>query len=146
MVMHVREGHNADAVGRARRCVAKETGLWRERSRLQSELGESPQRGYEMVTNEQVYEVLRNCYDPEIPVNLVDLGLIYDVKVDDDTVNVVMTLTARGCPAHSFISEQVREQVAKIEGVKSANVQVVWDPPWNISRLSDEAKKLLGMG
>ena len=57
-----------------------------------------------------------------------------------------MTLTARGCPAHSFISEQVREQVAKIEGVKSANVQVVWDPPWNISRLSDEAKKLLGMG
>ncbi len=99
-----------------------------------------------MVTNEQVYEVLRNCYDPEIPVNLVDLGLIYDVKVDDDTVNVVMTLTARGCPAHSFISEQVREQVAKIEGVKSANVQVVWDPPWNISRLSDEAKKLLGMG
>jgi len=99
-----------------------------------------------MVTNEQFYEVLRNCYDPEIPVNLVDLGLIYDVKVDDDTVNVVMTLTARGCPAHSFISEQVREQVAKIEGVKSANVQVVWDPPWNISRLSDAARKQLGMG
>ena len=93
-----------------------------------------------MVTNEQVYDVLRNCYDPEIPVNLVDLGLIYDVKVDDDTVNVVMTLTARGCPAHSFISEQVREQVAKIDGVKSANVLVVWDPPWNISRLSDAAK------
>jgi metal-sulfur cluster biosynthetic enzyme len=99
-----------------------------------------------MVTNEQVYEVLRNCYDPEIPVNLVDLGLIYDVKVDDDNVNVVMTLTARGCPAHSFISEQVRERVAKIEGVKSANVQVVWDPPWNISRLSDAARKQLGMG
>jgi len=76
-----------------------------------------------MVTNEQVYDVLRNCYDPEIPVNLVDLGLIYDVKVDDDNVNVVMTLTARGCPAHSFISEQVREQVAKIEGVKSANTR-----------------------
>ena len=99
-----------------------------------------------MVTNEQIYEVLRNCYDPEIPVNLVDLGLIYDVKVDDDNVNVVMTLTARGCPAHSFISEQVRERVAKIEGVKSANVQVVWDPPWNISRLSDAARKQLGMG
>ena len=99
-----------------------------------------------MVTNEQVYEALRNCYDPEIPVNLVDLGLIYDVKIDDDNVNVVMTLTARGCPAHSFISEQVRERVAKIEGVKSANVQVVWDPPWNISRLSDAARKQLGMG
>ena len=99
-----------------------------------------------MVTNEQVYEVLRNCYDPEIPVNLVDLGLIYDVKIDDDQVNVVMTLTARGCPAHSFISEQVRHQVAKIPGVKSANVQVVWDPPWDISRLSEAAKKQLGMG
>ncbi len=99
-----------------------------------------------MITTEQVYEVLRNCYDPEIPVNLVDLGLIYDVKVDDDNVTVVMTLTARGCPAHSFISEQVREQVARIEGVKSANVQVVWDPPWNISRLSEAARKQLGIG
>ena len=99
-----------------------------------------------MVTNEQVYEVLRNCYDPEIPVNLVDLGLIYDVKVDGDKVNVVMTLTARGCPAHSFISEQVRQEVAKIAGVKSAQVQVVWDPPWDISRLSGAARKRLGMG
>jgi metal-sulfur cluster biosynthetic enzyme len=104
------------------------------------------QGGTAMVTNEQVYEVLRNCYDPEIPVNLVDLGLIYDVKVDDDNVNVVMTLTARGCPAHSFISEQVRQEVGKIAGVKSAHVQVVWDPPWNISRLSDAARKQLGMG
>jgi metal-sulfur cluster biosynthetic enzyme len=99
-----------------------------------------------MVTSEQVYEVLRNCYDPEIPVNLVDLGLIYDVRIDNDHVNVVMTLTARGCPAHRFISEQVREQVAKISGVKSANVQVVWDPPWDISRLSEAAKKQLGLG
>jgi len=98
-----------------------------------------------MVTNEQVYEALRNCYDPEIPVNLVDVGLIYDVKVDGDNVNVVMTLTARGCPAHSFISEQVREEVAKIAGVKSAIVQVVWDPPWDISRLSEAAKLQLGM-
>jgi len=98
-----------------------------------------------MVTNEQVYEVLRNCYDPEIPVNLVDLGLIYDVQVKDDQVIVVMTLTARGCPAHSFISEQVRQQVAEIPGVKSTNVQVVWDPPWDISRLSDAAKAQLGL-
>ena len=98
-----------------------------------------------MVTNEQVYEALRNCYDPEIPVNLVDLGLIYDVKVDGDNVNVVMTLTARGCPAHSFISEQVREEVAKIAGVKSAIVQVVWDPPWNVGRMSEAARKKLGL-
>ena len=78
-----------------------------------------------MVTNEQVYEVLRKCYDPEIPVSLVDLGLIYDVQIEDDHVKVVMTLTARGCPAHSFISEQVRQQVAEIPEVKSATVQVV---------------------
>jgi metal-sulfur cluster biosynthetic enzyme len=99
-----------------------------------------------MVTNEQVYEVLRNCYDPEIPINVVDLGLIYEVQIGDDHVNVVMTLTARGCPAHRFISEQVRQEVAKIPGVKSANVQVVWDPPWNISRLSEAARKQLGLG
>ena len=98
-----------------------------------------------MVTNEQVYEVLRKCYDPEIPVSLVDLGLIYDVQIEDDHVKVVMTLTARGCPAHSFISEQVRQQVAEIPEVKSATVQVVLEPPWDISRLSEAARKQLGI-
>jgi len=99
-----------------------------------------------MVTQEQVYEVLRNCYDPEIPVNVVDLGLIYDVAVNEDNVSVVMTLTARGCPLHSFISQEIQTRVAAIPGVKSANVQVVWDPPWDPSRLSDAAKKILGIG
>jgi FeS assembly SUF system protein len=97
-----------------------------------------------VVTQEQVYETLRNCYDPEIPVNIVDLGLIYDVQIDNDQVKVVMTLTARGCPAHSFISEGVRAQVARIPGVASASVQVVWEPPWDPSRMSDDAKKQLG--
>jgi FeS assembly SUF system protein len=97
-----------------------------------------------MVTQEQVYEALRNCYDPEIPINLVDLGLIYGVTVEDDAVNIVMTLTAPGCPAHSFISEEVRMHVSQIPGVKSAKVQVVWDPPWDPSRMSDAAKKRLG--
>ncbi len=98
-----------------------------------------------MVTSEQVYDALRECYDPEIPINIVDLGLVYDVAIDEGHVNVVMTLTARGCPAHTFISESVRTRVAQIEGVKSANVQVVWDPPWDISRVSDEGKKRLGL-
>lgn len=97
-----------------------------------------------MVTQEQVYDALQQCFDPEIPVNIVDLGLVYDVQVKDDHVNVVMTLTARGCPAHTFISEDVRTQVAKIPGVKTANVQVVWDPPWDPSRMSDTAKRQLG--
>ena len=98
-----------------------------------------------MVTQEQVFNALRECYDPEIPVNVVDLGLIYDVAIDDDHVNVVMTLTARGCPAHTFISEGIRVRVAAIPGVKSANVQVVWDPPWDPSRMSAAAKKRLGL-
>jgi metal-sulfur cluster biosynthetic enzyme len=98
-----------------------------------------------MVTQEQVFEVLRDCYDPELPVNIVDLGLVYDVAVQDDNVKVVMTLTARGCPAHTFISESVRMRLARIPGVKSADVQVVWDPPWDISRMSEVAKRRLGM-
>jgi metal-sulfur cluster biosynthetic enzyme len=98
-----------------------------------------------MVTREQVFEVLQSCYDPEIPINLVDMGLIYDVRIDDDRVTVVMTLTARGCPAHSFISEDVRAHLAEIPGVKSVHVQVVWDPPWDPSRMSDTAKKRLGL-
>jgi len=98
-----------------------------------------------MVTPEQVYETLRTCYDPEIPVNIVDLGLIYEVTVNEDNVNVVMTLTARGCPLHSLISQDVRTRLAAIPGVKSVNVQVVWDPPWDPSRLSEAAKKMLGL-
>ena len=98
-----------------------------------------------MVTEEQVYNALRTCYDPEIPVNIVDLGLIYEVTVKDDNVNVVMTLTARGCPLHGLISQEVRVRLASIPGIKSANVQVVWDPPWDPSRLSEAAKKMLGL-
>ena len=98
-----------------------------------------------MVTAEKVYEALHECYDPEIPVNIVDLGLIYNVQIDESHVHVVMTLTARGCPAHTFISEAVRARVAELPGVKSADVQVVWDPPWDPSRMSDAAKKQLGM-
>ncbi len=98
-----------------------------------------------MVTREQVYEVLEKCYDPEIPINIVDLGLIYDVAVDEDHVNVKMTLTSPGCPAHVFISEEVRARLARIPGVASANVQVVWEPPWDPSRMSETAKKQLGL-
>jgi len=98
-----------------------------------------------MITKEQVYEVLQKCYDPEIPVNIVDLGLIYDVSVEEDHVTVKMTLTSPGCPAHVFISEEVRQRLSRIPGIASANVQVVWEPPWNPSRMSESAKKQLGL-
>ena len=98
-----------------------------------------------MVTREQVYEVLQSCFDPEIPVDIVDLGLVYDVAIEEAKVSVTMTLTARGCPAHSFISEDVRSRVAAIPGVKSATVKVVWDPPWDPSRMSEAAREQLGL-
>ncbi len=96
-----------------------------------------------MVTEEQVYEALRECYDPEIPINIVDLGLVYEVKIIDDWVGVKMTLTAPGCPAHTFISQQVRERLLQIPGVKDADVVVVWEPRWNPSMMSEKARMML---
>jgi metal-sulfur cluster biosynthetic enzyme len=98
-----------------------------------------------MATEEQVYEALHECLDPEIPVNIVDLGLIYEVKVEGDQVHIVMTLTSPACPLPDFISEQVKTRVAAIPGVKTATVQVVWDPPWDPSRISRAARERLGI-
>jgi FeS assembly SUF system protein len=91
-------------------------------------------------------EALKNCYDPEIPVNIVDLGLVYDVKIiDDKNVYIKMTLTAPGCPVGPFVAEQVREAVMTlVEGVEKVDVEIVFDPPWTPDRMSDEAKALLG--
>jgi metal-sulfur cluster biosynthetic enzyme len=97
------------------------------------------------VSREQVMDVLYNCYDPEIPVNIVDLGLVYDVQVSDDVVNVKMTLTAQGCPAHGIISEQVKQQLEALAGVREAHVEIVWDPPWDPGRMSSAAREKLGI-
>jgi len=97
-----------------------------------------------LVTMEEIVGALKQCYDPEIPVNVWDLGLIYDVAVDGDKVHVKMTLTAPGCPMHQFISQEVRRRLQSIGGVKEATVEVVWDPPWNPDRMSKEAKAQLG--
>jgi len=94
---------------------------------------------------EEIVQALKECYDPEIPVNVWDLGLIYDVNVDADKVHVKMTLTAPGCPMHTFISEEVKSRLKSISGVKEATVEVVWDPPWNPDRMSKEAKAQLGI-
>ncbi len=98
-----------------------------------------------MVTMEDIMKALKECYDPEIPVNVWDLGLIYDVAVDGDKVRVKMTLTAPGCPMHSFISQEVKEKLQTVSGVKEATVEVVWDPPWSPDKMSPEAKAQLGM-
>jgi metal-sulfur cluster biosynthetic enzyme len=100
-----------------------------------------------MATKEEIYEVLRMCYDPEIPVNIVDLGLIYDVQIEGSTVNVKMTLTAPGCGMGGMIAGQARQKILdNIDGVEEANVDLVWDPPWDPSRISEEAKQKLGIG
>jgi FeS assembly SUF system protein len=99
-----------------------------------------------MIKKESIIEALKDCYDPEIPINIVDLGLIYDLKIDEnDRVYIKMTLTAPGCPMHSLITEQVKQAVKRVEGVKEVFVEVVWDPPWSPERMSNEAKKLLGI-
>ena len=97
-----------------------------------------------MVSKEDVMKVLKECYDPEIGISLVDLGLIYDVKVDKDKVRIKMTLTTPGCPMHAMMAEDVKEKVNKIKGVKSVNIDIVFDPPWTPDRMSKEAKKMLG--
>lgn len=89
-------------------------------------------------------KALSDVMDPELGVSLVDLGLIYDVNVEDDKVEVKMTLTAPGCPLHSVLRQNAQDRIAQIEGVKDANVQVVWDPPWKPEMMSEKAKKQLG--
>ena len=95
---------------------------------------------------ERIVDVLKTVYDPEIPVNIYDLGLIYKIEVNEDaTVDIDMTFTAPSCPAADFILEDVRQKVDTIEGVKSANVNLVFEPAWEQSMLSEEARLEMGI-
>jgi FeS assembly SUF system protein len=98
------------------------------------------------VIEAQVVEALRMCYDPEIPVNIYDLGLIYEVKVDDaGAVSIRMTLTTPYCPAAQSLPLEVETRVRSVAGVSSSKVQIVWDPPWNPSMMSEAVRLELGM-
>jgi len=102
------------------------------------------------VTQDEMLTALKDCYDPEIPVNIVDLGLIYGIKTvplenDQQDVTVDMTLTAQGCPAHVMIGEQVKDRLEQLPGVRTVSVNVVWEPAWTPERLSPEARKQLGI-
>lgn len=96
-----------------------------------------------MVTREEVIEAIKQCYDPEIPVNVYDLGLVYDVTVDGERVNVEMTLTSQGCPSARQIPELMRSRILALPGVQQADIQVVWEPAWTPSRISPEGRKIL---
>lgn len=94
----------------------------------------------------QVIAALSTIYDPELPVNIYDLGLIYDLDIAaDGRVNIRMTLTAPGCPVAQTFPAQVEQTVAEVEGVTSAHVEIVWDPPWDKNRMSEAARLQLGL-
>ncbi len=98
------------------------------------------------ITEEQVYEALKQCFDPEIPVNVVDLGLIYDVKIIEEWVGVKMTLTTPGCGMSGIIAQDIKNRVLALPGVKEADVRIVWEPAWTPERMSADARKRLGFG
>lgn len=97
------------------------------------------------VRKDQIIAALKKVYDPEIPVNLVDLGLIYDVEVQDKDVKVVMTLTATGCPMHQLIANNVKTAVEALDEGLTAQVEIVWEPRWTPERISAEGRSALGM-
>jgi FeS assembly SUF system protein len=98
-----------------------------------------------LVLEEEIVKMLKTVYDPEIPVNIYDLGLIYEVEADDDkNVLITMTLTAPACPAADFIIEDVRMKIESIEGVKNVKVELVFEPEWHKDMMSEVAKLELG--
>jgi probable FeS assembly SUF system protein SufT len=110
---------------------------------------ESPHNG-DPVNDTQVWETLRTCYDPEIPVNIVDLGLVYDMRVDrlsegHSAVHVKMTLTAPGCGMGGVIAGDAQQKLLALPGVDEASVEIVWEPQWHHSMITEQGRKILGL-
>ena len=97
------------------------------------------------ITRDDVLEALKDVFDPEIPVNIVDLGLVYGVDVDDGDVEIQMTLTFAGCGMGPYIAQQAEWRLAELVGVEDINVELVWDPPWSPDLITEDGKKLLGL-
>ena len=97
------------------------------------------------VTHEAVVEALRDVYDPEIPVNVYDLGLVYEIQLTGADVYVQMTLTAPGCGMGPYIAQQAEWRIAEVDGVDDVEVEMVFDPPWSPELLTEDGKKLLGL-
>ena len=100
------------------------------------------------VNAEQVRESLKNCMDPEVPLSIIDMGLIYGIDISENNdVNIKMTMTTKGCPLHDTMVDDVKRYTKKIAGVNNVQVDIVWDPPWTMDKMSDEAKaKMKGFG
>jgi len=97
------------------------------------------------LTEEKVYEVLSEIYDPEIPIDIVNLGLVYSVEVVSDVLNINMSMTSPGCPAATQIVTEAKLMLEDLPEVREANIEIVWDPPWEPSMMSEVAKESLGM-
>ena len=96
------------------------------------------------ISEEQVRASLKQCMDPEIPISIVDLGLIYDIDISEkNDVNIKMTMTTKGCPLHETMVDDVKRYTRKVTGVNNVNVDIVWDPPWSMEKISDEAKTMM---
>ena len=100
------------------------------------------------VTSDAIRDSLKQCMDPEVPLNIVDMGLIYGIDVaENDDVNIKMTMTTQGCPLHETLVQDATRYVKKVPGVNNVNVDIVWDPPWSMDKMSEEAKiKIKNMG
>ena len=113
---------------------------------LSADEADEPRRTEVDALGDRVVEALRTVYDPEIPVNIFELGLVYKIDVDDqNAVHVDMTLTSPMCPVAETLPEEVKTKIEAIDGVTAAAVNVVWDPPWNPSMMTEEAQLELGM-
>jgi probable FeS assembly SUF system protein SufT len=134
--------------------VPSQAGLYRIEGQDADSIGQESPPGLEKPVDgnleQAAWDQLKTCYDPEIPVNIVDLGLVYslDVKSHESggcEVNVQMTLTAPGCGMGPILASEARQKILTIDGVTDATVDLVWDPPWTPDRISDEGKQKLGM-
>jgi probable FeS assembly SUF system protein SufT len=144
--------------------IRTDSGLFRLASKDWDALGEAAQSELKAVaqaaeteqanapfSENQVWEAMKNCFDPEIPVNIVDLGLIYDLQASGPdgegkhAVNVKMTLTAQGCGMGPVIAEDAKTRIQSLGNVSNAQVDIVWDPPWTPHMISDEGRKKLGL-
>src|SRR3990167_4944812 len=105
----------------------------------------SPDSANAEVTENKILEVLGNVYDPEIPIDIVNLGLIYGIDIKGGNVRITMTMTAPGCPASTQIAGESKILVEEIPGVENVEIEIVWDPPWDPSKMSDDAQQSMGI-
>jgi probable FeS assembly SUF system protein SufT len=134
--------------------VPSQAGLYRIEGQDADAIGQAATLGSETPTDgdleQAAWDQLKTCYDPEIPVNIVDLGLVYSLSIKPhqeggSEVNVQMTLTAPGCGMGPILASEARQKILTLDGVTDANVDLVWDPPWTPDRISEEGKQKLGM-